>query len=104
LTPEALESIPDADSVKWKMQRSDVREAIKRSGNSSPGPDGIPAAACRALGSLTVDVLFGALAAPGSEFNAESLDQHHPDFNMSLLFLVPRAFSEVYVRSRRGSL
>ena len=66
LTPAALASLPNADSAQWKVQRSDVIEAIKRSGHSSPGPDGIPVVAYRALANLAVDVLFDALKALGS--------------------------------------
>ena len=42
----------------WRIRRTDVEEAIRSSGNSSPGPDGIPYLAWRSLGELGIQTLW----------------------------------------------
>ena len=42
----------------WHVRRKDIETSLKYSGNSSPGPDGIPFKAWRALGSLGVSILY----------------------------------------------
>ena len=90
LPPSATASLPRPDSDRWTVQRKDVRKAIQCSGNSAPGPDGIPAEAYRQLGELAADVLYEAflrLSAP----DGEDLQRRHlPDFNHSLLHLIPK--------------
>ena len=44
----------------WKVRRRDVARALRLAGNSRPGPDGVPFAAWRRLGSLAANVLFNA--------------------------------------------
>ena len=41
----------------WRVRRKDVEGALRHSGNSAPGPDGIPFKAWRALGPLGVSIL-----------------------------------------------
>ena len=42
----------------WRVRRKDIETAIQHSGNSSPGPDGIPFKAWRALGPLGISILY----------------------------------------------
>ena len=42
----------------WRIRRRDIQSAIKGAGKSSPGPDGIPFQAWKAMGDLAVDVLW----------------------------------------------
>ena len=43
---------------RWTMTRKDMHRAIKHSGSSSPGPDGIPYLAWRSLGGLGTNCLY----------------------------------------------
>ena len=71
-------------SLLHNVTLSDVTEAIKRSNNSSPGPDGISFAAWRAAPELAAPVLFGVYQALCSG------QPPPPDFNVGLLFLLPK--------------
>ena len=42
----------------WRVRRKDVETATRHSGNSAPGPDGIPFRAWRALGPLGITILY----------------------------------------------
>ena len=61
------------------------RGAIKRAGAATPGPDGIPAQAYRALGELAVDLLHGAQVTISATGGQALLEQDSPNFNESLL-------------------
>lgn len=62
----------------------DIEKSIRRSNNSTPGPDGIPFAAWRAVPDLAGPVLFGVL-------NALSKRHRAPEgYNHGLLFLLPK--------------
>ncbi len=41
------------EPTNWHIRRHDIRRAVELSGESAPGPDGIPYAAWRAWGSTT---------------------------------------------------
>jgi len=45
------------EPMEWQIRKCDIQSAIKSSGNSAPGPDGIPFLAWRRLGDLAVCVL-----------------------------------------------
>ena len=62
----------------------DVSEAIKRSNNSSPGPDGIPFAAWRAAPDLASPLLFSVLS---KICNGQPPPK---GFNFGILFLIPK--------------
>ncbi|CAK0869911.1 unnamed protein product, partial [Prorocentrum cordatum] len=52
--------MPPSSDARWKLQRSDVEEAVKSASHSAPGPDGAPFLAWKRLGSVAVDILFRA--------------------------------------------
>ncbi len=81
-THEGLRSI--------RLKRRAIRQALKQSNNSSPGPDGIPYGAWRALGEVAVDVLYGAFGDLIRDEGPEIMRRDYPDFNASLLFFLPR--------------
>ncbi|MDA8582658.1 reverse transcriptase domain-containing protein, partial [bacterium] len=81
------------DWTGFRIRRRDVVLALRQAKNSSPGPDGIPYGAWRALGSLAVDTLRDALRGLASEEGARLLEQDYPDFNQSLVFFLPKTSS-----------
>ena len=74
-----------------QLRRQHVQEALRLSNDSSPGPDGLPYGAWRALGELAVNVLHGAFQEMVSETGGERVRHHYADFNESLLFFLPKA-------------
>jgi len=78
-----------------------VAKAIRVAGAAAPGPDGIPYAAWKALGSLAVDVLTGVASALGEDGVQEELVAAYVDdpdagegqhaFNLSLLAVIGKA-------------
>ena len=77
----------------WQIRRKDINKAIKISGHSAPGPDGIPYIAWKLSGDLATQVLYDAATALQTD-DANSLLQHMHgndtlaeghDFNLGLL-------------------
>ena len=50
--------LPPKTCNSWKITRGKIKTAINSAKNSMPGPDGIPAAAWRALGDAAVGVFY----------------------------------------------
>ena len=73
-----------------RLRRHHIRSAIRGSGSSSPGPDGLPFLAWRQIESLAVDVLHKVFVDICSPSGADRLRQHAEDFNFSLLFFIPK--------------
>ena len=81
------------DAASWQVEDSDIAKAVKRAGNSSPGPDGIPYAAWKHSGDLAITTLHDAATALQSDDAPHLLDTMHgndiqPDghaFNLGLL-------------------
>jgi len=71
-------------------QKRATRKALSLSNNSSPGPDGIPYGAWKALGDTAVDILHGAFSDLILPEGPELLRRDCPDFNASLLFFLPK--------------
>ena len=98
LPPAAL---PRIHPRQWRLHRRDVDRAVRLSGNSAPGPDGIPYAAWRALGPLGVSALFAAAEALTESSAVDRLEQaYHDDhsnaghaFNVGLLVCIPKSSS-----------
>ncbi|CAK0876187.1 unnamed protein product, partial [Prorocentrum cordatum] len=82
---------PRLDWGGFRIRRKDISAAIRQAKNCSPGPDGIPYGAWRALGSLAVDTLHNALRDLASPDGQRILEQDFPDFNESLLFFLPKS-------------
>ena len=61
----------------WQIQRSDIKKAVRISGNSAPGPDGIPYIAWRHSGDLAVQALQDAATALQSEQGINLLQEMH---------------------------
>eukprot|EP00974_Lingulodinium_polyedra_P092126 8927486-Lingulodinium_polyedra.AAC.1 len=59
-----------------KLRRSHIKQAIDSTGNTSPGPDGIPFAAWRKCRDLAADVLFDAFGSMCSDGSTGMLDEH----------------------------
>ena len=82
----------------WKVTRRDIRDAIKNSNNSSPGPDAIPFGAWRAMGDVGVEILWNVYeisedARAEEIFNSAYQDEAevgHHNFNLSTLVCLPK--------------
>ena len=70
-------------AVKWE----DMVRAVKYSGNSAPGPDGIPYSAYRALGKGAVGALFE--VASQLVADEDFINYLDFDFNHSILVCLP---------------
>ena len=89
------------DSASWQIRRSDIRRAIRLSGSSAPGPDGLPYAVWRRLGPLAETVLHEAAASlstsgASAEMTAAYADEEFATgmghgFNHGLLVMTPKA-------------
>ena len=79
----------------WRVRRKDITKAIKISGHSAPGPDGIPYAAWKRSGVLAIQTLLDAATALQSDDATTLLQQMHGNdtrpeghtFNLGLLSL-----------------
>ena len=78
-----------------ELRRKHVAQAVARSNNSAPGPDGIPYAAWRRMGNVGIDILFAAACEIASEDGSHLLAQHYGDFNASLLMFLPQKTVDV---------
>ena len=76
LPPDSLAGLPSENDPSWALDKDDIRRAIKRSPNTSPGPDGIPFGAWRKLGELAVDTLFRAYQSLSSD-NSVKIGRAH---------------------------
>ena len=72
------------------FRKQSIREALKLSNNSAPGPDAIPYGAWHASGETSVDMLHGAFSDVIIPECPDSLRSDCPDFNPSLLFFLPK--------------
>ena len=90
--------LPPKTCNSWKITRAKIKTAINSAKNSMPGPDGIPAAAWRALGDAAVDVFYWSAMALSHENFKEALLEAYADrcitgthaFNLSLLCCLPK--------------
>ena len=94
----AFSGLLDNHYPRWHIKKRDVWHAIKVSGNTMLGPDGIPYKAWKILGQLAVDTLFdvaqtlsvGEEAALLREaYMHEELSEGH-EFNASILCCLPK--------------
>lgn len=95
-----LGSMEPAGSPAWQIRRDDVDRAVKVSGSSSPGPDGIPYAAWRALGAYGVDTLWDALQELQRTDGTALLEEAYRDetgchFNLGLMACIPKVTTGV---------
>ena len=87
------------DPGKWATRRKDIIKALKLAGNSSPGPDGIPFAAWRALKGIGITVLYDVARALRSESSQREMSEAFADieengghnYNLSTLVCLPKA-------------
>jgi len=88
---ELHSKMKDVQLQRWHFQR-----ALDLSNDSSPGPDGIPYGAWRALGDDAIDLLFeAALEMVDPDFSVH-MREEYSDFNDSvLLFLTKKATGEL---------
>ena len=84
----------NAQDAIWDLTQADVEKALQLSGNSSPGPDGIPFAAWRACKSLAAPVMFAALLQLTSADGLDILGEDFADFNESILTFLPKKTDE----------
>ena len=87
--------LPPADV--WRIRRHDVAKAVRLSGDSAPGPDGIPYKAWRSVGKLAVDVLWDVIHALASDEGSALLAKAYSDllpaehsYNLGLLCCLPK--------------
>jgi len=93
-----ITGLPEKSSGRWTIRRKTIAAAIGSAKASMPGPDGIPAAAYRALGSIAVDILYDTSQSLSASHGQEELtaaysDRSPPnahDFNLSLLCCLPK--------------
>ena len=100
--PGEVEGIPRSQSQRpnlpteeshWQIHAADIERAVKLSGHSAPGPDGIPYSAWKLSGELAIQVLGDVTTALQSEEASQMLDtmhgtDHHSEghtFNLGLL-------------------
>ena len=62
--PRAKRPALPTDNHHWRIRRRDMEDAIKYSGNSCPGPDGVPFRAWRRLGALAITTLYEVAQTP----------------------------------------
>ncbi|CAK0848639.1 unnamed protein product [Prorocentrum cordatum] len=74
----------------FRLKKKHIREAIRRSSCSSPGPDGLSFLAWRRIESLAVEVLHEVFGDICSEDGLRRLHEFAEDFNHSLLFFIPK--------------
>ena len=82
----------------WRIRRKDIESAIRHSGNSAPGPDGIPFKAWRALGPLGVSIFYDVAKCLEMDDAQSSLTAAYYDitedgthhYNHSLLVCLPK--------------
>ena len=82
----------------WKIRRKDIRRAVKGSGDSAPGPDGIPYGAWRALGEMGIDILWSVAEGLESEDASPLLHEAYSDvcgsgghlYNLGNLICLPK--------------
>jgi hypothetical protein len=84
----------EAHEDEWRVRRKDIARAIDNSSNTRPGPDGIPYRAWRALGPLSINVLFSAALRLEHPLNAEN--PHHQVLNASILCCLPKVGGSVH--------
>ncbi len=84
-------------TASWHLRRVDVRNAVRMSGSSAPGPDGIPYRAWRRLGPLGIDVLFAAVQTLGQDDALPLLleawpadSNHNTGFNEATMVSAPK--------------
>ena len=83
----------------WKIRRKDISRSIKMSGNSAPGPDGIPFLAWRVLGPVAIDLLWDVARLLEGQDASTKLQAAYYDekkarphnFNLSTLVCLPKA-------------
>lgn len=93
-----ITGLPAKGDREWNIRRSAVKDAVNGARNTMPGPDGIPVAAYKRLGSFAVDILFAATTAIGQDGHKEMLYEAYSDrrtaddheFNASLLCCLPK--------------
>ena len=73
-----------------KLRRRHIKRAVKLTGNTAPGPDGIPFKVWRLFGDLAVDLLFDAFKGLIAEDALQELETLGFEFNESLLHLLPK--------------
>lgn len=86
------------DPEACQVAEEDIAQALELSGNTAPGPDGIPYKAWRALGNLGVDVLHGAAQALAQTTAQDTLKAAYHDegddyqhlYNFSTLICLPK--------------
>ena len=81
------EGTPTDTEEQWQLRKSDIAEAICLSGNTAPGPDGIPYKVWRQLGQVAVDPLHE--AGPQMEQGVDVFE-HHERFNHATPCCVPK--------------
>ena len=64
LASRRVPSLPiSPDAPQWHVKEEDIAEAIRLANSSSPGPNGVPFSAWKAVGQDAVDILFAAAVA-----------------------------------------
>ena len=96
--PSKLRKPLPTGEVAWRVRRKDIEQAIRHSGNSAPGPDGIPFKAWRALGPLGVSILHDVAAGLETDAASQHLNSAYHEFdprlghhyNHSILVCLPK--------------
>ena len=96
-TPRPRQALP-TNKADWAPTRRDMSKALRLAGNSSPGPDGIPFSAWRALGETGLNTLHDvacALRLEGSTYLLEDAYFDQPgeerhQYNVSNLVCLPK--------------
>ena len=83
--------------AEWRTRRADVKKALRLAGNTTPGPDGIPFQAWRALKQLGVEILLDVARTLEGGRAKEQMQEAFSDvagehsFNLGTLVCLPKA-------------
>ena len=87
------------EAWQWQVRKKDIEKAIQVAGNTSPGPDGIPFCAWKAMKGFGASVLLSVARLLESEDAAETMRQAYADecdgtghgYNLGTLVCLPKA-------------
>ena len=84
---------PAQSDTCWQVTREDIAQAVERSPNTSPGPDGIPFKTWRTLGHTAITIPHDAYNTLSSEGGEHIMRSDYPDFNHSDMVFLQKSVS-----------
>ena len=92
---DGLENFPGMDDPGWPVGKKDIAKAVRLSGHSAPGPDGLPYEAWKRMKDYGVETLWAAMQDLSKEQSGDLLEEAYRDeadcnFNLGLLCCLPK--------------